>query len=108
MIGITSLICILFWKHWRVTQRHMDWYQACLLEHRLVCPSVGWSRARLTKPERSLAKALEVMRAGEAHIVSKGQTQHSVLGSLSPVPVLTTTFLDSPKGWGGSRVVQSR
>lgn len=107
-MGITSLAYILFWKHWRVTQRHMDWYQACLLEHRLVCPSVDWSRARLTKPERSLAKALEVKRAGEAHIDSEDQTQHSVLGSLSPVPVLTTTLLDSPKDWGGSWVVQSR
>lgn len=76
----------------------------------LVCPGVGnrLSRARLTKPGRSLAKALEVLRAGEAHIDSEGPTQNSVLGDLSPALVLTSTFLDGPEGWGGCRVVRSR
>lgn len=45
------------------------------------------------------------MGAGRA---GEGQTQGSVLGSLTPVPVLTATSLDCPRVWGGHGVRQSR
>lgn len=37
----------------------------------------------------------------KGHVPSEGQTQDSLLGRLRPVPVLTATFLDRPKGCGG-------
>lgn len=66
---------------------------------------MGGSRARLTRPGRGLHQDPGGGESwGKAHLQSEGQTQGSVLGSLTPVPVLMATSLDCPRVWGGHGV----
>lgn len=88
----------------------MCWDQACLLERH--APHGGDNGREQGEADRARERpALRPWRRGElgkAHFDSKGQTQGSVLGSLTPVPVLMATSLGCLSAWGGHGAGQSR